>query len=106
MTLEQDFKALMPATITRAAYSSQDAYGKVTHGAGTNFSARVLRKQEKVLDRDGNEKVANTVVWIYGSPAWDVRDKITLPDGTTPPILQIAVIPDEGGDHHSRLWLG
>ena len=106
MALEVDFKELCPHSITRAPFSSQDKFGKVTFGAGTAFSARVLTELTKVMDASGQEKMAETTVWIYGNPSFDVRDKITLPDATTPPILRIERFPDMDGAHHEKLYLG
>ena len=101
-----DFTDLMADEITHKALSSRDAYGAPTYGTGTAYTARVVFKPTWIRADDGTQVVARGVVWIAGTPNIDPQDQITLPDGTTPPILAVMRIPDENGMHHIRVAFG
>jgi hypothetical protein len=101
-----DFLDFMPVTVSHAALASRDGYGKPTFGTATSYSARVLNRHVLVKDRQGREVIARTVVWLAGTPTIDPEDRVTLADGTTPPILAVEKYPDEAGAHHVKLFLG
>lgn len=101
-----DWSDLFPQTVTIASLSSRAAYGKQTFGSATSYSARVVDKAQKIRDPDGQEVLARTVVWVQGTPTVTPQDRITLPDGTTPPILNAEKYPDESGDHHVKVFCG
>lgn len=103
---------MLPHTITLAPLTGVDEYGAPTFGAAVTYPARVHERLERVVDFDGNETLASTVVWVAphatsGLPdGLSPRSQITLEDGTTPPILRYSRIPDEDGEHHAKMWLG
>jgi hypothetical protein len=101
-----DWLDLMPHTVTYAAKSGEDAYGKPTHGTGTDYTARVTYTHKRVATPDGMEVVASVQVWLNGTlSSISVDDKITLPDGTTPKIVSWDTATDEDGSHHTKLYL-
>ena len=98
---------LMVDSITVAAVSAKDAYGKRTWGSATTLSnCRVQSGDHKILDSLGQEKVATGRVYIAGSPTLTLNDKITLPDGSQPPVLAIDRLGDENGSHHTVVHYG
>jgi hypothetical protein len=101
-----DFLDLMPATISHAPLVSRDAFGLPTYGSDTEYRARVIYKPTHVRGPAANIVLAKGVVWIAGTPTIGSEDRLTLPDGTTPPILAAARIPDEDGDHHCKIYFG
>jgi len=101
-----DWKDLFPHTVTVASVLSRDKYGGPTYGSGIDYSARVLYKNVRTTDARGVEVLAKGVVWIQGTPSIGLDDKITLPDGTTPPILNVQMVPDERGTHHVKVYFG
>ncbi len=101
-----DYHDLMPDTVTHKVMTGRDAYQKPTFGAGTDFKARVLFRQRWVRAADGTEKLSRGTVWIGATPVIDPEDEITLPDGSTPPILVVERIPDEKGIHHVKIFFG
>ena len=106
MTWETAFDELLTDEVTREAFVSQNDYGEATYGGAVTLKARVVGKPELVVTGAGEasravrEVVATAKVYCSGVPAWDLRDRITLPDGTQPVILQVITYPDEDGEHH------
>lgn len=102
-----EFSDLMKDTVTHYQMSSRDSYGAITYGSGTEYQSRVVYKRELVRDSNGNQVVSKGVVWFmaYVNINPD-QDKITLPDGTSPPILAVERFPDNVGDNHTKLYFG
>lgn len=100
----------MPHSVTVKSVSSRDGYGEPTYGSGTAYTARVVKKAEKVRSFSGEETVAKAVVWIKGTPNVGPQSQITLPSGfldsTTPPVLAVEQIVDEGGVIGEKVFLG
>lgn len=98
---------LMPQTITMRAYLGANTYGEATFSTSvSSFRARVEAKPKIARTVTGEVLEVATVVWFASTKAWTSKDKITLPDGSTPKILLVATVPDENGYHHNRLELG
>jgi hypothetical protein len=94
-------------TITVAAVSTKDEYGKRTWGSPTSITqCRVQSGNHKVVDTVGQEKVAVGRVYVPGSPTITLNDKVTLPDGSTPPLLAVDSYKDERGSHHTVIHYG
>jgi hypothetical protein len=107
MSLEASLQQLMVETVTVAPVTAKDAYGKRTWGTATTFSScRVQTGNYKVLDSNGQEKVSEGRVYFPNKPTITLNDKITLPDGSTPPILSVDFFGDERGDHHTIVHFG
>ena len=111
MAFEDEFRNMMAATVTVETVSSEDEYGARTFNSAITYDARVVEKLQSVVNFEGHEQVSTHVVYIAphassGIPAVESNSQITLPDGTTPPILRVEVYPDDDGDHHFAVFLG
>ena len=106
MSLDSEFKELMPHTVTLKTVSSRDSYNTITYSTGTNYTARVVYKNERVRLANGSESVARGMVWLFGAPTVTIEDQLVLPDSSTPEILAIEKFPDEDGDHHTKVYFG
>ena len=84
-------------TVTYKPFASRDGYGKVTYGAGTNLKAFVSRKQRKITLTDGRDVVSELQLVLPESRVISTNDRIVMPDGSTPPILQVATTLDSAG---------
>lgn len=87
--------------VTLEPYAGRDAYGKPSYGAGVTVRARVSGRAKRVINADGEETVSMLQVY-FGSKTLvpTVRDRLTLPSPfqpTNPPLLAVAVSPDEDG---------
>lgn len=107
MAIETLLTDLMVQTITIAAVSGKDAYGKRAWSTATSIpNCRVQTGTHKVLDTAGQETVAEGKVYVPNHPSVTVNSKLTLPDGTSPPILAVDTFGDERGNHHLVIHYG
>jgi len=107
VSYETEFDEFMTDEIVRYPYTGRDKNAKAQVGSPINVMGRVVYKTELVRTNAGGgatnavrEVVAKARVYFSGVPGWGMSDRITLPDGTTPVILNIETYPDEDGEHH------
>jgi hypothetical protein len=108
MPLEPALRGMLTQTITQAAYAGQDQYGKPTYGPPQSRPARIELRIETLADQQGQERVSNTVVTCDGDIPITLRDKVTLPDGTSPAIQAVYSLEDPdnpGVTHHFEVRL-
>ena len=112
MSLPTALRALLTRTVTIASASSRDAGGAATYGTAVTYPARVEHRQRQVKDGNGRDVLATTVVYVgtnttgAGLPSATPQSRITLPDGTTPPILTVERQDDLDGAHHEVVFCG
>jgi len=97
---------LMPSTVTISTSASLNRYGVPTYGAARSARARITVSHEQVIDAQGNAVISHTTIWVASTAAIAPTDKVTLPDGRTPPILRVERQSDEAGWHHTKVYLG
>ncbi len=105
-----DWADVMPDIIIYEKMLTRDIYGKpVTYDYPTTYRARVAGTMRRVPSRipGGQDVIATTSVWVLGViDGLKLDDRITLPDGTMPPILSFDHVSDETGDHHTKILFG
>lgn len=94
--------AYLNQTVTLEPFSSDDGYGEKSYGEAATVSARVDYKQtevrsDKVRIKRGETHISTAQVMLEGDQSVSLNDRITLPDGTKPPILAITKTPDVSG---------
>jgi hypothetical protein len=47
--------------------------------------------------------VSTTTIYVLGDYGIQTVDRITLPDGTKPTIINVRTYPDENGPHHQEV---
>jgi len=107
MTIDAELLEIMVDTITLASVSALDAYGKRTWASATTITnCRVQTGDHKVIDSAGAEAVASGKVYVPGNPTVTLYSKVTLPDGSQPPIIAIDRVGDQVGSNHLVLHYG
>lgn len=102
-----DWEDMMPQVVTYEAPASRNEYGAITFAAAVSYRARVVYKQTRIVNRiNGQDSIATGQVWLAGAIRPSIDARITLPDGSTPIILNWEMFPDEEGDHHTKLYFG
>ena len=94
--------------ITLASYEGHaDAYGTRTYASETTLRARVEYSPKLVRTLDGNEVTARATAWVeQENNIIGTKDKIVLPDGTTPPILTVERKPDDQNRINTKVTFG
>lgn len=109
MSYEVEFDDFMDETITLEAVASTDEYGARTYSAATSHTARIVRRHSQVTDFEGRLVAAVATIYVSGTSlptSVGPSDRITLPDGSTPPIVAVEEYPDEDTNHHIKIMLG
>ena len=107
MALEKDFLDLCPHTVTLEALSTHDVYGAPSYSTGVSYTAHVVYMSKLVTAPDNREVTSHVQVYIPSSSASiSEQDRLTLPDGTQPPIVKVDVYADDDGQHNVVIWCG
>jgi hypothetical protein len=64
----------------------------------------VERRVRAVRTTTGQEVISTTQIYLASAPSIGPKDKLTLPDGTTPVILAIMTYPDEQAQGYAVLY--
>ena len=108
MTIEAEFLELMVDTVViTTATGVRNLYAREGQSStSASYRGRYVRRNQMVRDDAGDEVVSRSQLWLFGAPSLTPRDKITLPDGTTPVILAVERYPDDNGAHHEKVFFG
>lgn len=71
-----------------------DSYGNPSTGTASTYQAIIIQTNKMVRDRSGNQVVSSCQIFFPSTATVAHEAKITLPDGTQPPILNIGSYPD------------
>jgi hypothetical protein len=77
----------MQATVTYETFVSADGAGKRTYATPVSRKAVVIKKQQMVKTADGQLVMSQARIVFLTPSIVGEFDRITLPDGTTGPIL-------------------
>ena len=104
--MQAALQSMLTETVTVRHYVSQDAYGKPTYGSPQTYAVREEFGIRKVVDATGADRVSRTRLFFDNNVTLDLRDQITLSDGTTPPILEVKPVHAANGPlHHYEVRL-
>jgi len=85
------------------ATGAHDDYGQPSFYPSQTIRCRISYKTHVVRDTVGEDKIGTTVIYVEGNPGISPLDRITLPDGTTPPILIAKTFTDDVGATHQEI---
>lgn len=94
--LSDDFENFMISTITIYPFLSKDKYGQPSYSTGNSINAIVIAVLNQNVDKDNQNAVSMTKIFIDGNVEITEQDKILI-DGKTPTIKKIIELPDENG---------
>ena len=95
MAIARELQALCPNTVTIAPWVSADSYSKSTYGTAVSHTCLLVRSPKMVRTVTGQEKVSMAQVYLTSAPGTSVKDRVTLPDGTTPVIMHVDTYPND-----------
>ncbi len=109
MSFDASLLALMPSTIKVSTRTTHSNYGEPSFAATTSsYRARVVEKPGYVRSAEGEEIAYHTVAWVRSTGAVSITasDRVTLPDGSRPPVVGVERYPDEDLEHHVKILFG
>ena len=90
MAIDPQLTAFFPHTVTIAPFSARGNYGEESFGSTRTANAYVEPRRQLNQGDSVNEETRPTTAYISDTSI-TLRDKITLPDGTTPEISTIEI---------------
>lgn len=100
MAWDIEFDDLLTQTIQWEKWRAANAAGEAAYYPPVDVRCRVVQKDRTVRRADGRELISTATIYLRGCRYMDERDRVTLPDESRPPILEVRRYPDETGDHH------
>ncbi len=96
-----EFFDLMRDRVTFEPFLGTDLYAKRSDGNPILVEhARVVWENVKTTDDAGQDIVAKGKIYLGGVYGITPAHRVTLPDGSQPPIVRVLKYPDEKGGHH------
>ena len=94
--------AMLTQQMVHAAYQTQDGYGIPSYGPPVLRPCRLEARLRTIVTTTGQERLSQHRIFFNGTFGLDVRDKLILPDATSPQILRIYAVPRLDGalDHY------
>ena len=93
----------MPHIVTITPYTGKDNYGEDV-ASGTARTARAYVEPNVTLDQTTQTREEHRPLTAYiADTAITIRDRITLPDGTTPKITNVVVHTEVPGLDHTQV---
>jgi len=101
-------RSFLRQRVSIASYEGHaDAYGTRTYATAKELRARVEFAPRLVRTLGGDEVTASATAWVeQGDKVIGTKDKITLPDGTSPPILTVERTPDSQNRISTKVSFG
>jgi len=95
-------------TVTHEAWASVDGFGTPTYAASVSRTALVERRQKLLRTHTGEEVLSTHRVLFVEPLSLDLRDRLTLSDGTTGRILAAEGVMDPSTDvpYALEVWMG
>ena len=109
MSFSTELLGLMPSTIKISTRVSHNNYAEGTWSTSTSsYRCRIVERPGYIRGPDNEEIAYSHVIWARSTSTGTitVSDRVTLPDGTTPPVVGVERIPDENGPNHVKIRLG
>jgi hypothetical protein len=104
--MELQWAEVMTQTATYQNVSSLDVYGNRSLGSTVSFYCHISKSRREVFNKEGIKVITSASVYMDGVYDVQAGAKIVLPDGSSPPIVDVMVSYDEHGPHHTTLHLG
>lgn len=118
VALADSLTASLQDNVSHEAWTGLNSVGDVTYAAAVSRQAIVERKSRRHISATGQEILTSARITFLRPIAAngaagriepiDGRDKITLSDGTTAPVVDVEAImdPDTNAGYFTTVWLG
>ena len=102
MALDKDFERCTTDTVKVEAVVGINDYGALSYStAPSTHKAYIQAGNRLVVGPDGKEVVSRATIFVLSTSASiGVQDRLTMPSGNTPRILNVDQLNDVDGQHH------
>jgi hypothetical protein len=100
VAVEAELRALMLETVVWKPLTGRNSAGEPTYGAPTTLLCRIERTQRLVVAKDGQYRVSSNTIYLDDVYGVTVDDQVTLPNSTTPFILNVETLFDDVGPYN------
>lgn len=100
---------MMTSTLKVSTRTTINNYGEPSFATSTtNHRARIVHKPGYVRSGEGEEVAYEHIAWVRstGGTSITASDRVTMPDGTTPPVQRVERYADDDGPNHVKLFMG
>lgn len=104
--MESDFIPLLRDPVQVERLIGRDRYTQPLYSPAQEYNGWVEINNRAVRTLDGVTVVAYADIVVDTVDPISTQDRVTLPDGRTPRVLQATLIKDERGPHHVELVVG
>jgi hypothetical protein len=84
----------------------RDLFGTTGHGVATTHTAHVMHKRRELRSADGKTTVEQGKVWFLTTVEVSNEDRIVMPDGSTPLVVDVSTHHDEAGASFTVVGFG
>jgi hypothetical protein len=95
--VEKELLDLLQQTVTIEPCTGENSAGEPVYGAAVTYACRVEEMLKTIYNKEGVLVTSTAQVFVDGVVPVGERDRVTLPSGLQPLILNIEVEPDETG---------
>lgn len=104
--LEHQFLGLMAVTLTIEPRVGVDRFSQPSYGPPHTCQAWIAEMPRRTTDKTQDTVWQISQAVVDPSETVKMADRVTFPDGTQPPLLEIALAYDDKGLHHLELLFG
>lgn len=101
--LEPDFVQMLSDHLTWERCTGVDQYDERLFAVPVVIRCRIDNDLRNYLTTSDQQAVSSTVIHLDGAYGIGVRDRITLPNGDQPPILNVNLYSDDKGPLYEEL---
>jgi hypothetical protein len=93
-------------TVTIYPYSTLNDYAEYSWGTGVSTACRIEQTDRHIMTEDGKEIVAAAKIFVDGTTAPNIKDKVVLPNGDDRLIERIEnMIGPDGNSYYKVLYV-
>lgn len=101
--MDYELKKLLKEVLITNAFVNRNSNDEPTFDPiAINVPCRIQRKMVMIPSADGKDVISSCQIFTDGAAVIFTDTKITLPDGTTPKILNVYSSPDEFGSPYYK----
>jgi hypothetical protein len=100
----EEFFDMMPHQVIFEPLVAQNLHAKASYGNAVVVEhARVVYENSKTVNDAGMDVIARGKIYLAGVFGITPKHRVTLPDGSHPPIIRVLQYPDEEGAFHETV---